>query len=135
MRRRFGTVLGLRHRAKAEALTWLAAAAMVAQLWLAGPLAMRMAAETPLPAWQMGELCSGHAGQRGADPVAPGRGVDHDRCLICQGAFGPLLLATISLVSIAAPFPPAVSSFALTPLPGGEAGNSYSPRAPPSSNM
>jgi hypothetical protein len=132
------------------AAAWLVAVALIVQAWFAAPLAMRMEAQQRQAAWG-GEagllLCGGGIpggdsaiGSRQPGPDKSGGGGaagghDHGHCVLCQGAFAPVLFAAAQALrlpeSLAAPARPA--SVTIHPAEGSAA--SYVPRAPPVSGI
>jgi hypothetical protein len=140
MRRPAALLDRLRSPARAEPVTWFAIFAMLVQMLLGGPAALSMttgmagAIAVGSPSLDPARaLCSAaHAdGTRPTDRGAPAKQHhEHDHCIICSGALGPVLLAAWIFVAsepIRAADAPLPSSGKPQPPPS----LAYASRAPP----
>jgi hypothetical protein len=119
----------LRSPARAEPFSWAVVFALLAQLWLGTPMAVRMGVELAA----IGGDAHAHCGEQEALPAgAPALpSHDHEQCVLCQLAAAPMLLVEAPALR-AAPHPAASPAstpirelhFAAAPL-------AYASRAPP----
>jgi hypothetical protein len=125
----------LRTRGLSRTGAWIVALAILLQIWVGVPLAMRMTHGATAPHGDTITICTAE-GSVQVPAGEPDSGTlpahyDHQNCLLCQGGIGPLLVAAACLLAAL----PAVGQMIAPALPAlltaQDDTASYQSRAPP----